>query len=60
MQDKVVSAAKYAGTSITLGMAIVQIFVFIVPSAKPISEAIQALVTFALNIALVKSGIIRD
>lgn len=59
-RKKLISTAKYAGTSLTLGMALVQILVFAFPQLKPVSEAIQALVTFILNIALVKSGVISN
>lgn len=60
MRDKLVSTAKYAGSSITLGMALTQIIVFTFPHVKEISEAIQALVTFGINIILVQSGVISD
>lgn len=60
MNKKLISTAKYAGTSLTLGMALVQILIFAFPQLKPVSEAIQALLTFALNIALVKSGVISE
>ena len=60
MRDKIISTAKYAGTSISLGLAITQILVFCFPSIKEISEPIQALVIFGLNIALVKSGLITE
>jgi len=60
MNKKLISTAKYAGTSLTLAMALVQILVFAFPQLKPVSEAIQALVTFTLNIALVKSGVISE
>lgn len=60
MNNKMINTAKYAGTSITLGGAITAIIVFAFPDLKPISESIMALVIFALNIALVQSGVISD
>lgn len=59
-KQKLVSTAKYAGTSITIGTALVQILLFAFPTLAPIQEAITALVIFAANIALVYSGVISD
>lgn len=59
-RQKIVSTAKYAGTSITLGSAITAILVFYVPSLKEISEHIGALVIFTVNMALAMTGVISD
>ena len=58
--NRVVNTAKYAGTSITLGMAITSILMFAVPELRDISEAISALVIFAVNIILAYTGVISD
>ena len=60
MNTKVVNTAKYAGTSITLGMAITSILMFAVPELRDISEAISALVIFAVNMILAYTGVITD
>ncbi len=57
---KIVSTAKYAGTSITLGTAITSIIIFAFPHLKEIQEAIGALVIFFVNMGLVMSGVISD
>lgn len=60
MNKKTISAAKYAGTSITIGTAITSIIVFAFPQVKEIQEAIGALVIFAVNMALAYTGVISD
>ena len=60
MNKKTISAAKYAGTSITIGTAITSIIVFAFPQIKEIQEAIGALVIFAVNMALAYTGVISD
>jgi len=60
MTEKLASTAKYAGTSLTLGLATTQIVVFIFPHLKPISEAIQALLSFAINVAMVKFQVVSE
>lgn len=57
---KIVSTAKYAGTSITLGTAITSIIIFSFPQLKEISESVGALVIFAVNIILAMTGVISD
>jgi len=60
MKQKLGATAKYAGTSLSLGFATTQIIVFAFPELKPISEAIQALLCFAINIALVKFKLVNE
>lgn len=60
MNKKTISAAKYAGTSITIGTAITSIIIFAFPQIKEIQEAIGALVIFAVNMALAYTGVISD
>lgn len=60
MNKKTISAAKYAGTSITIGTAITSIILFAFPQVKEIQEAIGALVIFAVNMALAYTGVISD
>lgn len=59
-KKRLVSTAKYAGTSITLGTAITAIIVFIFPNLKEISEAISALVIFGVNLVLAMTGVISS
>lgn len=60
MKQKLGATAKYAGTSLSLGFATTQIIVFAFPQLKPISEAIQALLCFAINLALVKFKLVNE
>ena len=60
MNQKLGATAKYAGTSLSLGFATTQIIVFAFPELKPISEAIQALLCFAINLALVKFKLVNE
>lgn len=59
-KKRLVSTAKYAGTSITLGTAITAIVIFAFPNLKEIQEAISALVIFAVNLALAMTGVISE
>ncbi len=59
-RQKIVSTAKYAGTSITLGTAITSIIIFAFPHLKDIQEAIGALVIFGVNLLLAVTGVISD
>lgn len=59
-RTKIVSTAKYAGTSITLGTAITSIILFAFPHLKEISESVGALVIFAVNMILAMTGVISD
>ena len=60
MRTQIVNTAKYAGTSVTLGTAITEIIVHFVPSVRDINTAIAAIVIFAVNLALVYTGVISD
>lgn len=60
MKQKLGATAKYAGTSLSLGFATTQIIVFAFPELKPISEAIQALLCFVINLALVKFRLVNE
>lgn len=57
---RLISTAKYAGTSITLGTAITAIIVFAFPNLKEINEAISALVIFSVNLILAMTGVISS
>lgn len=57
---KIVSTAKYSGTSVAVGTALTSIIIFVFPQIKEIQEAIGALVIFSVNIALVMSGLLSD
>lgn len=57
---RLISTAKYAGTSITLGTAITALIVFAFPALKEVNEAISALIVFAVNVALSVSGVITE
>lgn len=59
-KQKVVTAAKYSGSSIGIAVAITQIVVFVFPQVEPIKESIAALVTFVTNLLLAGSGIISN
>lgn len=59
-KKRLISTAKYAGTSITLGTAITALIVFAFPQLKEVNEAISALIIFAVNVALSVSGIITE
>lgn len=57
---KIVSTAKYAGTSISIGTALTAIVVFAFPHLKEISDSIGALIIFAVNLVLAMTGVISD
>lgn len=57
---KLVSTAKYSGTSVAVGTAITSIIIFAFPALKEIQEAIGALVIFGVNVLLVASGLLSD
>lgn len=57
---KIVSTAKYAGTSITLGSALTAILMFYMPDLQPIQEHIGALIIFSVNMVLAMTGVISD
>lgn len=59
-KKRLISTAKYAGTSITLGTAITALIVFAFPVLKEVNEAISALIIFAVNVALSVSGVITE
>lgn len=59
-KKRLISTAKYAGTSITLGTAITALIVFAFPQLKEVNEAISALIIFAVNVALSVSGVITE
>ena len=57
---KIVSSAKYSGTSVAVGTALTSILVFAFPQIKEVQESIGALVIFSVNILLVMSGLLSD
>lgn len=60
MRTKMVRTVKYAGSSLVVGAALTQILVHFAPSMQPIAPSIQALITFLLNLVLVRSGILSE
>lgn len=60
MNKKTIDAVKYSGTSVVLGSSLVSILLFAFPNLEAISQPITALIIFAVNIALVKSGVISE
>jgi len=58
-RSKIVSTAKYSGTSVAVGTALTSIIIFAFPALKEIQEAIGALVIFGVNVGLVMSGLLR-
>lgn len=59
-KTKIVSAAKYGGSSAAIGGAITGIILFIFPQLQEIGEHIATIVIFTVNMALAMSGIISD
>jgi len=57
---KLVSTAKYSGTSVAVGTALTSIIIFSFPALKEVQEAIGALVIFGVNVLLVMSGLLSD
>lgn len=57
-KERLISTAKYAGSSVTLGTALVSILIFFFPNLNEIQEALSAIAIFFINMALVYSGVI--
>lgn len=59
-KTKLVSTVKYSAPSIALGTSITQIVIFFFPNLLEISDALNAILTFGINIGLVASGVLSD
>lgn len=59
-RTRLISSAKYAGTSVAVGTAITEIMIFIFPNLTPISSSVAALIIFAVNIVLGVTGVISE
>ncbi len=57
---KIVSAAKYGGSSAAIGGAITGIILFAFPQLQEIGEHIATIVIFTANMVLAMTGLISD
>ena len=60
MKQKLGNTVKYSGSSVVLGAATAQIIVFFFPQINPIAAPVQALLTFFINLALVKFNLVNE
>ena len=59
-KTQLIKTAKYGISSGAIGLALTQIIVFAFPHLKEISDPIVTLLTIAVNIGLVYSGVISE
>jgi hypothetical protein len=60
IRKQTISAAKYSGASLSIGASVAVILIHFVPSLRDVSEAVVILVSFVVNIALARSGVLSD